>query len=48
MRTVDGAPEWSGSSTLDCVTETMGIVRAPKVLAESLIRVPEIRMTGRC
>ncbi len=48
MRTVDGAPEWSGNSTLECVTEAMSIAKTPRVLAKSLIRVPEIRAPRRC
>ena len=47
MRSVDGAPERSGSSTLECVTEAMSIAKTLKVLAKSLIRVPEIRAPGR-
>ena len=48
MRTVDGAPEWSGSSPLEYVTEAMSNAKTAKVLAKSLIRVPEIRAPGRC
>ena len=47
MRSVDGAPERSGSSTLECVTEAMSIAKTLKVLAKSLIRVPEIRAPAR-
>ena len=48
MRTMDGAPEWGGSSALECLTEAISITKTPKVLAKSLIRVPEMRAAGSC
>jgi len=46
MRTTAAEPEWSGSSTLDCVTEAMDLKKTPTALAGPLIRVPEMRAGG--